>query len=102
MKNPRTMLWSTSPTNRFKRGESLKKDVALAPVIRRKSKIFKGYTRTIEPPSTYFTSKSHTEAKKGRYVVDLRRQLDKSIMLQTNSNLQQSQMQTSMMGSSID
>lgn len=84
-KNPNTMLWSTSPTNRMKRGESIKKDVAHAPVVRKRSKIFRGYNKTIDPPSTYFASKHHTEAKQGRYIAHLRgvssdkSQFDKSL-----------------------
>ena len=48
VKNPRTMLWSTSPTNRKIRGEASKKDIAKMPIVKKKSKIFRGYNKTIE------------------------------------------------------
>lgn len=90
-KNPNVMLWSTSPTNRLKRGASLKKDIALAPMIRRKSKVFRGYTKTIEPPKRFFQAKSPISPKKGRYVAELRSTLEnRSHMLQNNSTLQHS------------
>lgn len=56
-KNPSTMLWSTSPTNRSGRGEALKKDIATMPTKRRPSRLFKGYTKTIEPSDTIYNSK---------------------------------------------
>ena len=65
------MLWSTSPKNRVNRGQSLKKDIARKPAVRKKSKIFQGYSKTIEPPTSYFSSKAVLEPKKGRYVADL-------------------------------
>lgn len=43
-KNPGTMLWSTSPTNRMSRGESIKKDIANLPKVSKKSKVFRGYS----------------------------------------------------------
>ena len=89
-KNPRVMLWSTSPTNRNKRGEAAKKDVAKMPPTRRKSKIFRGYNKTIEPSETIYQSKVFTEAKQGRYMADLAAKREKSLMM------------TSLMQSSVD
>lgn len=65
------MLWSTSPTKQVTRGESMKKDIAKMPVVRRKSKIFRGYNKSMEPAEVQFSSKAHTDAKKGRYLADL-------------------------------
>ena len=70
-KNPKTMLWSTSPSNRLKRGASLKKDIAKQPVKRKRSKIFTGYSKTIEAAGQTFQSKAQNEPKKGRYIPDL-------------------------------
>ena len=60
-KNTNTMLWSTSPTNRTKRGESMKKDIAVLPTVRRKSKIFRGYNKTMEPAAYVFAAKAPVE-----------------------------------------
>jgi len=85
------MLWSTSPKNRLRRGESIKKDIARMPVARKKSRIFKGYSKEMEPPASYFAAKQHTESKKGRYVADLFHQREKaSLMMHNNSFLQSS------------
>lgn len=49
----------------------MKKDIATMPIVRRKSKIFKGYNKSMEPSEHQFNSKAHTDAKKGRYLADL-------------------------------
>jgi len=49
----------------------MKKDIAKMPVVRRKSKIFRGYNKSMEPAEVQFSSKAHTDAKKGRYLADL-------------------------------
>ena len=71
-KNPSTMLWSTSPTGRKNRGIATKKDIAHMPVQKKKSKIFRGYNKTIVPPEQTFSSKMHMDAKKGRFIANLR------------------------------
>ena len=71
-KNPKTMLWSTSPTGRRDRGQATKKDIANLPVPKKKSNVFRGYNKTIVPPDTTFSSKVHLDAKKGRFIADLR------------------------------
>ena len=60
-KNPKTMLFATSPTNKMKRGLSDSKDIAKMPVLRKKSKVFRAYNKTIEPSSIIFDSKQFTE-----------------------------------------
>ena len=80
-KNPNTMLWSTSPTNRSGRGEAAKKDIAKMPTQRRPSRIFKGYSKTIEPSDTIYNSKPALDVKKGHYIPDLARQRDRSLMV---------------------
>lgn len=70
-KNEKTMLWSTSPTGRKNRGESMKKDIAKIPIVRRKSKIFRGYNKTIVPPDQTYSSKVHLEPRNGRFVAEL-------------------------------
>ena len=83
VKNPRTMLWSTSPSNRKVRGEASKKDIARLPVVKKKSKIFRGYNKTIEPSERLYNAKQHTEAKKGRYVPQFAQLREKSLMMQS-------------------
>lgn len=71
-KNPSTMLWSTSPTGRKNRGIASKKDIANMPVQKKKNKIFRGYNKTIMPPEQTFSSKMHIDAKKGRFIANLK------------------------------
>ena len=73
VKNPRTMLWSTSPTNRMGRGEASKKDIAKMPVVRKKSKIFRGYSKPVAPAHLTFSAKAHTDKKQVRHLMDLQR-----------------------------
>ena len=75
-KNPRTMLWSTSPTNRQSRGFATKKDISNQPKPEKKSIVFRPEERPDAPPDQIFTAKNHTDAKKGRYMPDLQRQRD--------------------------
>ena len=75
-RNPRTMLWSTSPTNKQARGASLKKDIATMPKPQKKSKVFRGYSNQNElPADQLYSSKQHTDARKGRYLADLQKKL---------------------------
>ncbi len=62
-KNPKTMLFATSPTNKAKRGVSESKDIAKMPTLRKKSKVFRAYNKTIEPSTIIFDSKNFTETK---------------------------------------
>ena len=71
-KNPNTMLWSTSPTGRRERGKESLKDIAKMPVQKKKKNVFRGYNKTIIPPDTTFSSKPHVDARKGRFIADLR------------------------------
>ena len=73
VKNPRTMLWSTSPTGRNGRGEASKKDIAKMPIVRKRSKIFRGYSKSVLPAETTYQAKAHTDKKQGRYLLDLQR-----------------------------
>lgn len=57
-RNEATMLFATSPTNRVRRGKSNALDIAKQPPKRRKSRIFRGYNKTIEPCENTFSSKS--------------------------------------------
>ena len=89
-KNPKTMLFATSPTRKTNRGKSDAKDIAKMPTVRRKSKIFRAYNKTIEPSDQIFDSKMFTESKKGRYMGDLAQHRERSLMM------------TSLLQSSID
>ena len=42
------------------------------PVQKKKSKIFRGYNKTIVPPEQTFSAKMHMDAKKGRFIANLK------------------------------
>ena len=67
-RNEATMLFATSPTGRSRRGKSNQLDIAKQPPKRRKSKIFRGYNKTIEPAESTFNSKSPKNRKQGLFL----------------------------------
>jgi len=84
------MLFATSPTRKTQRGKSDAKDIAKMPTVRRKSKIFRAYNKTIEPSDQIYDSKMFTESKKGRFMGELAQHRERSLMM------------TSLLQSSID
>ena len=53
------------------------------PIVRRKSKIFRAYSKTTMPSEVIYNSKVNVDARKGRYVADLAAHREKSIMLKS-------------------
>mmetsp|Transcript_27308 Transcript_27308/g.33963 ORF Transcript_27308/g.33963 Transcript_27308/m.33963 type:complete len:90 (+) Transcript_27308:1659-1928(+) len=76
------MLWSTSPTGRSRRGKGIDKDIAKKPVKRRRSKVFRGYNKTIEPSEHTYNSKSPKNTKNsGCYLDKLAAQREKGFTM---------------------
>ena len=60
------------------------------PIVRKKSKIFRGYTKSMDPSDQQYSSKAYIDAKKGRHLADLQKHRDKATKLLMTQTLNQS------------
>ena len=51
------------------------------PTQRRPSRLFKGYSKTIEPSDIIYNSKPKLDVKKGHFIADLAKNRDRSLMV---------------------
>lgn len=72
-KNPRTMIYSTSPTRRIHRGASLKKDITRQQKSPKRSKVFQGYVaqKDRNPSNVFFNAKSPSPRDRAVFVPEL-------------------------------